>query len=352
MGPKNKKSHGFTLVELLVVISIIGVLVGLLLPAVQAAREAARRMSCSSNFRQLGFAFHNYESAFKSFPNGYYESVRPNDYQPMAIGLLTYLENTSLQMRYDSRIGPFEERGPIGVENIAVIGTDLSVFVCPSAPGTALDRRYRNTITRVLPPGLIVTNTGTSSLFHPPESVVYDLTLEAAPSDYIVTTGVGVNFATLALGNQDYNKIDLNGILRPSTRKSQVRNKASGVMDGLSNTFLMGERTGGVKLYVGRRELKPTDPVRMSNGGGWGDFLNGDHIVDGGEAFSTVFPALPGPNAINVNNFRNSSFHSFHSGGCHFLYGDGSVSYLSESISSRSLVGQISSRNAEVVTAE
>ena len=198
------------------------------------------------------------------------------------------------------------ERGPIGLENVAVIGTNLSVFICPSAPGSAMDRRYRNTITKVLPPGSIVLNQGTSGLFHPPENVIYDLTLEAAPSDYIVTTGVGIDFATLAFGNQDYSQIDLKGILRPSTPKSPIRNKSSGVTDGLSNTFLMGERTGGSKLYVGRGELKPIDSVRMSNGGGWGDFLNGD----------------------------------------------GSISLLSESIASQSLVGQISSRNAEIVTGD
>jgi hypothetical protein len=102
--------------------------------------------------------------------------------------------------------------------------------------------------------------------------------------------------------------------------------------------------------YTGNPD--PIYPLRLSNGGGWGDFLNGDHILDGGQPASTAFPPIPGPQGINCNSLRNSSFHSFHVGGCHFLYADGSIHFVVESIEARALAGQITARNAEVLSKE
>jgi len=122
----------FTLVELLVVITIIGILIALLLPAVQAAREAARRMSCTNNLRQMGIGLHNYHAALDCFPPGGIE-VGPAYPQgrmfAWCVFLLPYIEQQPLyeQIRLDKRYD--------APENAAAAGTVLKVFLCPSASG-------------------------------------------------------------------------------------------------------------------------------------------------------------------------------------------------------------------------
>lgn len=132
-----KKKYGFTLVELLVVIAIIGILVGLLLPAVQAAREAARRMQCSNNVKQLALAFHNYESAHKRFPpfasksgsgalwQGYsaFSQILPVIEQAPLHANLTAASNNFYSFYYadNAQLSP-------------VRATKVPAFICPSAP--------------------------------------------------------------------------------------------------------------------------------------------------------------------------------------------------------------------------
>lgn len=130
---KNWHRPAFTLVELLVVIAIIGILVGLLLPAVQAAREAARRMQCANNLKQLGLALHNYESAFKKFPMG---GTRDSDFSVHA-RMLPYLEQANLQNLLDFSQTAFSGswRGKVPNPLFAdAFATPLSFFLCPSDP--------------------------------------------------------------------------------------------------------------------------------------------------------------------------------------------------------------------------
>lgn len=129
---RSSHSRGFTLVELLVVIAIIGVLVALLLPAVQAAREAARRMSCTNNMKQFGLAMHNFAGTFGAFPS----TDAPNGFSVQA-RLLPYMEQTNLQNLLDFNQPAFTGSFNAQVPNplfIDAFATPLPIMLCPSDP--------------------------------------------------------------------------------------------------------------------------------------------------------------------------------------------------------------------------
>ncbi|WP_417735825.1 DUF1559 domain-containing protein [Rosistilla oblonga] len=153
---KKRGRSGFTLVELLVVIAIIGILVGLLLPAVQAAREAARRMSCSNNMKQIGLALHNYHDTHRVFPYSVSASgaVTSGSAIPAANGvlnhrgwmlLLPFIELQNLQDQIDMNLptGSYDRNGvglagpapgAAGNANDIVVSTAIDAFLCPSDP--------------------------------------------------------------------------------------------------------------------------------------------------------------------------------------------------------------------------
>lgn len=127
---------GFTLVELLVVIAIIGILVGLLLPAVQAAREAARRMQCSNNVKNLALSVHNYEVAFKQFPSNYMQ-IGTDAWLAVSginFSLLPYIEQSALYERGMQFVPTATTAGNWDAMYNQVSSVKLPVFICPSSP--------------------------------------------------------------------------------------------------------------------------------------------------------------------------------------------------------------------------
>ncbi len=331
-----RNRRGFTLVELLVVIAIIGILVGLLLPAVQAAREAARRMQCSNNLKQLGLAFHNYESGMGTFPPAYFVDSKLNA-QMWGTMILPFIEQTALANVYDSRVPSFNEATAIGYpaaavqSNLTVIATPLAGFVCPSAPGDSVSRTYQ---------GTLPANAGGAGV--PPLA----LTWRAAPSDYCVPTGVRGDFANIAYGGNPGGS--RHGALQPGGLFGNAGSKMAYITDGTSNTFLLGERLGGGEIYR-RGVIQPAlAPYGALNGGGWADFLNGEHWVSG-----SLFDGSPGPDGgpcvINCTNLRGSGFYAFHPGGCQFVLCDGSVQFVSATAEAFSVAGRITRQKAEVL---
>ena len=143
---QRRRSAGFTLVELLVVIAIIGILIALLLPAVQMAREAARQMQCRSNLKQIGLALQNYHTTWGEFPPGGVKrpaGAYSSGGWSALVMILPYIEQQPLKDQYNDSCPAVNEAAgwdPAAQQNLQVIQTVLPVYVCPSTPGSGPER--------------------------------------------------------------------------------------------------------------------------------------------------------------------------------------------------------------------
>jgi prepilin-type N-terminal cleavage/methylation domain-containing protein len=325
------RRRGFTLIELLVVIAIIAILIALLLPAVQQAREAARRTQCRNNMKQMGLALHNYHDSFNTFPFGW---MAGNDLNVSAWGImiLPYLDQAPLYNQWDSSVPAFNEAAalfqpPASVQqNLDVIATVLPVYMCPST--SAQDQHDYTLPANAAGPGV------------PP----IDLTWTAARSDYIATSGVLAPFSEIAYaGNPGGTR---HGALRGVGIDGGKCHKFKDISDGSSNTFLVGERVGGTDIFRKNQVDPALAPFGVANGGGWGDFLNGEHWLGG-----ALYDGTPGggPCAINCSNLRGSGFYSFHSGGAFFLMGDGAIRFVSANLAAHTMASLITIQKGEIV---
>ena len=147
------RRRAFTLVELLVVIAIIGVLIALLLPAVQQAREAARRIECNNKMKQLGLALHNYHDTYQKFPAGAHmgdgkttSCTASGRGIPWTVAILPFLELTNLydQVEMSSEFVCSNAESPTMSPNRSVWETSVPAFQCPSFPGEAVDKNHTN----------------------------------------------------------------------------------------------------------------------------------------------------------------------------------------------------------------
>ena len=331
---------GFTLVELLVVIAIIGILIALLLPAVQAAREAARRSQCSNNMKQIGLAMHNYHDTFKCFPQAWlidapnFPDLAGANASVWSIPILPFLEQTAVYDQYNTNIPPFMPT------NTALIDDVLGVYICPSAPGGGDGRTYDADY----------------------NLVSFPFVFRAAPMDYCPSEGIAGGGFRSAAATAGWVQRNIDGSLflhgldpTDGSLEAQV-SKIAKILDGTSNTILIGERTGGGQIYERGQAADAAISAILGpiNGGGWGDILNGNNWNGGTLHDGTAWDgaATPdGPCLINCSNLRDRGFHCFHPGGAHFLLCDGSVSFISETIDAANLASLLTSANRDIAEA-
>jgi len=329
---RTRSERGFTLVELLVVIAIIGVLVALLLPAVQQAREAARRMQCSNNLKQHGLALHNYHDTYGSFPFGW--NLTPDlNAQGWGVQILPFLEQTALADLWDPRAPGINEAAALGfpadavARNVQVIQTRLTVFMCPSAAAEDIH------------------DYGLDS----PVAVTW----RGARGDYSATSGVRGVYSNLAYAGRPApgsrgGVLWATGIKPDFTPARTSSPKMRDILDGTSNTFLLGERLGGSNVYRGR-QVDPALTAAMgpAQGGAWGGFLNGEHWMSG-SLFDGSLGSDGGPCAINCTNARSVGYYAFHPGGAQFLLADGGVRFISSNVDGYTFAGLITAQGGEV----
>ena len=333
--PRSRSARGFTLIELLVVIAIIAILIALLLPAVQQAREAARRTQCRNNLKQIGLALHNYHDTHNTMPYSWMVTITPNiNLAPWTVPILPYIDQGPLYNQWSPLVPAINEIAAMVPSmatqvqgNLRVIQTPLAAFQCPSSPAPA-----------------------TSNYHIGPPDAPAPLSWTAARGDYIASSGVRQDFSTLAYtGFPGGPPSSRSGILQEAPGGvSRLRD----VTDGTSNTMLVGERTGSSNIYR-KTQVDPTLTAAAGggNGGGWGDFLIGEHWVSG-SLYDGNPGASGGPCGINCNNIRSQNFHSFHTGGIHALMGDGSVRFVSENVAQFLLAAMITRQGGEVATLE
>jgi prepilin-type N-terminal cleavage/methylation domain-containing protein/prepilin-type processing-associated H-X9-DG protein len=312
-----KQRYAFTLVELLVVIAIIGILVGLLLPAVQAAREAARKMQCSNHLKQLGLAFHNYESTFQVLPPSRISLTNPTFQVGWQSMILPYIEENAAFDKYDRNLNWFDQR------NTPVTTTQIKTMICPSTPSS------RSTPTAAL---------------YTAQGITYGQPIFGF-GDYASVNAIR-NAAWIISGGQSIGQRERLGVLG----RGPAGVRFAEVLDGLSNTIMVVEDAGRPNMWINRRNIAnprsgpANGTLFVPDGWGWADINNG-FSVDGANIqglqnntnSSGVVTRVPGGTCL-INCTNDSEIYSFHSGGVHALRADGSVQFVSQNINGLSLV--------------
>jgi prepilin-type N-terminal cleavage/methylation domain-containing protein len=337
----------FTLIELLVVIAIIAILIGLLLPAVQKVREAAARMSCQNNLKQLGLAALNFESGNGRLPPSLIVNLGaapghpgqpgypyPGVVHSWAVSLLPYIEQGNLAQMYNMDFPFFSSPAivPGTPDNQAVIRTQVKTFICPSAPR-----------------GVGVLNSRTYH-FGP-----LGFPFQAAPSDYATDSSINTDAITFFGYPAGTTQLQLFSAMRPQLRGAGLplvgfppmeSNTIVAITDGTSNTILIAEDAGRPDRWIAGKLVGSG----TQSDGGWGDpdsdyGLDGITVTSGGTATTS-----PGNCVINCDN--DNETYAFHIGGANHVFTDGSVRFVSASINPQTYAALITAQGGGLTAAE
>ncbi len=293
-GRRSVRRHalGFTLIELLVVIAIIAVLIALLLPAVQQAREAARRSQCKNNLMQVGLALQNYEMAHERMPPGCVNAIGPikseaaGYHMGWIVQILPYLDQKNVYSKIDFSVGVYDPK------NAAATAAPLQVLVCPSDPNGSGG----------------VGQTNYAGVHHDSEAPIN------TDNNGVLFLNSGIRFEQIEDGTS--NTI----FAGEKIRLGDANGWASGTRTSLRN--------GGAKINSERLANLQNVPVVQPA------------VPAGGPAPIAVPPANPTPaqpvnNGVNPALLRVGGYSSSHVGGGHFAMGDGAIRFISENIATK-----------------
>ena len=344
-----RKGTAFTLVELLVVIAIIGILVALLLPAVQSAREAARRMQCSNNLKQLGLGLQNYQSQLGTFPcninkiTQHDDPSEDRDHASHLVHLLPFVEQGNLYDGIDFSLATLPADQVISGKPLGE--HEVQLFRCPSdSRGSFQNGRAMTNYAGCIGSQIMESSTG---------CILATIVGDGGPNfdddedgeDWFSRTLKTPQCNSAGTGNIRSDcpwPGQISGVFARSTWSASIDE----IRDGTSNTIAMGEVRGWCSGFLWRK--------------GW--------AKSEGLWFATTapinFPTCPGENGVaddpdfggsGCNNKENSwntsmGFKSEHSGGCLFVFCDGSVHFINESIDHRTYQALGDRRDGEVIS--
>lgn len=305
MGRLNRQNHGYTLIELLVVVAIIAVLIGLLLPAVQKVREAAARMKCSNNLKQIGLAIHNYHESNDALPPS---SLTSDGHATWMVLIMPYLEQQAAFARWDTRRTYYLQPND-------AIQTQVPVYFCPS---------------RRSPPQLSKELDGRGSIPHRPGGL----------SDYAACGGSlpAAQFYWRPTGNGAFHQV------------TSFTTNGTGP-DMILEKWLHGVRLGSVgdgtsnSLFVGEKHV-PLDAFGLNT-------LGGDSSAYSDQSAQPQIRSVAVSHGLarSPRDPLNHNFGSSHAGGvCYFLYGDGSIRGIAPSIDPQTLALLGSINDGQVVS--